>query len=49
MQLQSVMLYLQHDFYNIVFKITHKLSIALVSAPPPPPASTKGKILGVHL
>jgi hypothetical protein len=31
----SVMLYLQHDFYNIIFKIKHKLYIALGSAPTP--------------
>jgi hypothetical protein len=24
----SVMLYLQHDFYNIIFKMKHKLHIA---------------------
>jgi hypothetical protein len=29
------MLYLQHDFYNIIFKIKHKLYIALGLAPPP--------------
>jgi hypothetical protein len=33
----SVMLYLQHDFYNITFKIKHNLFIASgVCAPPPP-------------
>jgi hypothetical protein len=31
----SVMLYLQHDFYNISFKIKHKLYIASGSDPPP--------------
>jgi hypothetical protein len=31
----SVMLYLQHDFYKIIFKIKHKLYIASGSAPPP--------------
>jgi hypothetical protein len=31
----SVMLYLQHDFYNIIFKIKHKLHIVSGSAPPP--------------
>jgi hypothetical protein len=41
---KSVM-YLQHDFYNTILKITHKLYIAAGSAPPPPP----GKILGAHL
>ena len=34
MQLQTVMLYLRHDFYNIIFKIKHKLYIASGSAPP---------------
>jgi hypothetical protein len=33
---KSVMLYLQHDFYKIIFKIKCKLCIASVSAPPPP-------------
>jgi hypothetical protein len=33
----SVKLCLQHDFYNIIFKIKHKLYIASGSAPPPPP------------
>jgi hypothetical protein len=37
----SVMLYLQHDFYNIVFKIKHKLYIAS-GLPPPPPAKHSG-------
>jgi hypothetical protein len=32
----SVMLYLQHDFYNIIFKIKHKLYTASGYAPPPP-------------
>jgi hypothetical protein len=44
----SVILYLQHDFYNIIFKIKHKLYIAtesaLTSLPPP-----QGKILGAHV
>jgi hypothetical protein len=31
----SVMLCLQHGFYNIIFKIKHKLHIASGSAPPP--------------
>jgi hypothetical protein len=31
---ESVMLYLQHDFYKIVFKIKHKSYIASGSAPP---------------
>jgi hypothetical protein len=39
----SVTLYLQHDFYNIIFKIKHKLYIASGSAP------HQGKILDVHL
>jgi hypothetical protein len=39
----SVMLhlYLGHDFYNIIFKIEHKLYIASGSGPPPPPANEK--------
>jgi hypothetical protein len=41
----SVMLCLQHDFYNIIFKITHKLCITWGSAPPPP----KAKIMGAPL
>jgi hypothetical protein len=32
----SAMLYLQHDFYNIVFKTKHKLCIASGSGPRPP-------------
>jgi hypothetical protein len=40
----SVMLYLQHDFYNITFKIEHKLYTASGSDPPP-----QGKILGACL
>jgi hypothetical protein len=39
----SVMLYLQHNFYNIIFKIKHKLYIASWSAPP------QRKILGAHV
>ena len=31
----SVMLQLRHDFYNIIFKIKHKLYIASGSAPAP--------------
>jgi hypothetical protein len=31
----SVMLYLQYGFYNIIFKIKHKLYIASGSAPTP--------------
>jgi hypothetical protein len=31
----SVILYLWHDFYNIIFKIKHKSYIASESAPPP--------------
>jgi hypothetical protein len=41
---KSVILHLQHDFYNTIFKITHKLYIASGSAPRP-----QGNILGVHL
>jgi hypothetical protein len=44
----SVMLYLQHDFYNIIFKMEHKLDIALGSAPPPP-KKKKGKIVVANL
>jgi glucose/arabinose dehydrogenase len=29
------MMYLQHDFYNIIFKIKHELYIALGWTPPP--------------
>jgi hypothetical protein len=43
----SVMLYFQHDFYNIIFKIKRKQYIAQWSAPPPPPP--QGKILGAPL
>jgi hypothetical protein len=38
------MLYLQHDFYNRIFKIKHKLYATSGSAPPP-----QGKIVGAHL
>jgi hypothetical protein len=38
----SIILYSQHDFYNIIFKIKHKLYRAW-SAP------FQGKILGAHL
>jgi hypothetical protein len=38
----SVMLYLHH-FYNTIFKIKHKLYVALESAP------HQGKILGARL
>jgi hypothetical protein len=31
------MLHLQHDFYNIILKIKHKLLFASRSVPPPPP------------
>jgi hypothetical protein len=44
----SVMLYLRHDFYNMIFKMEHKLYIASGSAPPPPPPPSE-KILGAHL
>jgi hypothetical protein len=40
----SVILYSQHDFYNIIFKIKHKLYIASGSDPPP-----QEKILGAQL
>jgi hypothetical protein len=40
----SVILYLLHDFHNIMFTIKHKLYTASGSAPPP-----QRKILGVHL
>jgi hypothetical protein len=40
-----VILYLQHDFYNINCKIKHKLYIAASLVPPPP----QTKILSVHL
>jgi hypothetical protein len=43
----SVMLYLQHDFYNMIFKIEPRLYIASGSVPPPP--NPKRKILGAHL
>jgi hypothetical protein len=42
----SVMLYLQHDFHNIIFKIKHELCIISGSATPPPP---QGKVLGARL
>jgi hypothetical protein len=46
----SVVLYLQHDFYNTIFKIKHKLYIASASEPPPlPPPPHQEKILGAHL
>jgi hypothetical protein len=38
----SVILYLQHDFYDIVLKIKHKLYIASGSAPPPLPRKNSG-------
>jgi hypothetical protein len=37
----SIVLYLCHDFYNIILKIK-KLYIALGSAPPPPPRKNSG-------
>jgi hypothetical protein len=37
------MLYLQHDFYNAIFKIKPKLYVASGSGP------RQGKILGVKL
>jgi hypothetical protein len=40
----SVMLCLQHGFYNVIFKIEHKFYVASGSAPPPP-----GRILGAHV
>jgi hypothetical protein len=39
---KSVMLHLQHNFYNTNFKITHTLYIASGSAPPPPPRKNSG-------
>jgi hypothetical protein len=36
------MLYLQHNFDNIIFKIKHKLYIASGSAPPPFPSEKFG-------
>jgi hypothetical protein len=44
---KSVVLYLQHDFYNIIFKITYKLYIASGSPPPPPP--DQEKIIVAHV
>jgi hypothetical protein len=41
---ECVIMYLQRDFYNIIFKIKHKLYVASWSAPPP-----QGKIVGAHL
>jgi hypothetical protein len=41
----GVTLYLQYDFYNVTFKIKHKLYTASGSAPPP----LQRKILGAHL
>jgi hypothetical protein len=38
----SVMLCLQHDFYNIIFKIKHKLFIDSRSNPPSPPKKKFG-------
>jgi hypothetical protein len=43
----SVMLYLQHDFYNMIFSMEHKLYIVCGSNPPPPPHEEK--ILGARL
>jgi hypothetical protein len=43
----SVVLYLQHDFYNMIFKIKHKLYTASRSARTHPP--TQGKIVGGQL
>jgi hypothetical protein len=40
----SVMLCLQHDFYDIIFKIKHNFYVASGSVPPP-----QWKILGAHL
>jgi hypothetical protein len=39
----SVMLYLRHDFYNIIFKLKHKLYIVSGSSP------RQRKLLGAHL
>jgi hypothetical protein len=38
----SVMLCLQHGFYNIIFKMKHKLYAASGSTPPPPPVKNFG-------
>jgi hypothetical protein len=42
----SVMLHLQHEFYNLIFKIKHKLYIASGC---PRPSLCERKILGAHL
>jgi hypothetical protein len=39
----SVLLYLRHDFYNIIFKIKHKLYIASGSGPTPHPTPSPMK------
>jgi hypothetical protein len=41
---RGVMLYLQHDFYNTVYKIKHKSHIVWESPPTPP----QGKNLVAH-
>ena len=38
----SVMLQLQHDFYNTIYKIEHELYTASGSAPPPPQMKNTG-------
>jgi hypothetical protein len=40
----SVKLFLQHGFYNIIFKIKHKLYIPSGSATSPPPRSEKFRV-----
>ena len=37
------MLYVRHDFYNIIFKMKNKIVYRLRVSPPP-----QGKILGAH-
>jgi hypothetical protein len=43
----SAILYLLHDFYNIIFKIKQVMHSLGVNTLPPP--KKKGKTLGVHL
>jgi hypothetical protein len=40
---ESLMLCLQNDSYNIIFKINHKLHAASGSAHPPPPRKNSGR------
>jgi hypothetical protein len=44
----SVMLYLRHDIYKIIFKIKHILYFASGSDPPPPPNPPKIEITKKH-